>query len=225
MINNLILKKDNLCRVVSIVAVPLLASCSPKYDLSMPKNAISSTERPYVDRGKCYRPQTKYDYCQVGWASWYGNPFHGRPTSMSVYFNKNLITAAHRTLPLPCVVEVTNLDNGKKIKVMVNDRGPYFKTHRRIIDLSERTAHLLGFHKQGEAKVRVRCLPYESSLAALYYGRKPYGGCCRPLTPKEFKYIKEGILRDKSLHCESLVKKRWVSGKCVRNRRNKVRRK
>lgn len=213
--------KNMFCKYAVIALTFLLASCATKYDLSMPRSAKSITEKPYIDRCKIYRPQTRYNYCEVGCASWYGTIFHNRPTSTGVIFNKHLMTAAHRTLPLPCVVEVTNLENCRKVKVLVNDRGPFAKTDKRIIDLSERAAKVLGFYKKGYVKVRVKCLPYESMLAALYYGKTPYIGCKRPLTKKEFKYIKEDILKDKSLHCESLVKRRWIDGKNIRNRRDK----
>lgn len=207
-------------RVCIIISMLSLSACGNLSKLSHgPANSV--TEKPYVDRGKCYTPQTRYDYCQTGIASWYGDPFHGRPTATGVIFNKHLITAAHRTLPLPCVVEVINLDNNKKIKVLVNDRGPFAHIDRRIIDLSEQTARLLGFHRQGMARVKVTCLPCESMLAALYYGKRPYIGTCRTLTQKEFKYIKEGIIRDKSLHCESLKKHRRINEKHIRNRWNK----
>ena len=199
------------------------AACSNKYDLSMPKSSKSVTEKPYIYQKQMHAPQTKYDYCKIGHASWYGTFFHNRPTSTQFIFNKHLMTAAHRTLPLPCVVEVTNLENCRKVKVVVNDRGPFAKTNKRIIDLSERAAKELGFHRQGHVKVRIKCLPHESMLAALYYGKTPYIGCKRPLTKKEFKYIKEEIFRDKSLHCESLIKRRWINGKNIRNRRNKRR--
>lgn len=216
---------ENKAKFAGIILLFGLAGCGSykKCDLTMPPSAHHITEKPYIDRGCCYAPQTKYDYCKVGWASWYGCSDHGKPTATSIIFNKNFMTAAHRTLPLPCVVEVTNLENGKKLKLVVNDRGPFAKTHKRIIDLSERAAKILGFHKKGETKVRVKCLPYDSMLAALYYGKKPYIGEKRPLTEQEFKYIKETILKDKSLHCESLVKKRWVNGKNIRNGRNKRR--
>jgi len=77
-------------------------------------------------------------------------------------------------LPLPSVVVVENLENGKKVKLLVNDRGPFAKTDRRIIDVSQRAAELLGFRKKGFTKVRVTCLPKESQIAALQYKRIPY---------------------------------------------------
>ena len=105
---------------------------------------------------------------------WYGYDCHGLPTATGRKFDKNQITAAHRTLPLPSVVLVENLENGKKLKVLINDRGPFAHTSRRIIDVSQQAAELLGFRKKGHAKVRVTCLPKESQLAALNYKRKPY---------------------------------------------------
>ncbi|HTT99830.1 MAG TPA: septal ring lytic transglycosylase RlpA family protein, partial [Rhizomicrobium sp.] len=85
--------------------------------------------------------------------SWYGPSFYGRPTANGEIYNAGDITAAHRTLPMPVNVRVTNLDNGKSLIVRVNDRGPYAKG--RIIDVSEQAAKLLGFYNQGTARVRV----------------------------------------------------------------------
>jgi rare lipoprotein A len=117
---------------------------------------------------------TRYKYIAVGIASWYGYDCHGKPTASGRKFDKNKLTAAHRTLPLPSVVIVENLENGKKVKLTVNDRGPFAKTNSRIIDVSQRAAELLGFRRKGHARVKVTCLPKESQLAAVAYGRKPY---------------------------------------------------
>ena len=124
--------------------------------------------------GVMYYPQVHYNYCKVGYASWYGYDCHGRKTATGRVFSKNGLTAAHRTLPLPCVVLVENLENHKKVKLLVNDRGPFAKTNRRIIDVTQRAAQLLGFRGKGIAKVRVICLPNESRRAAKKYGRIPY---------------------------------------------------
>ena len=102
-------------------------------------------------------------YSDVGLASWYGDDFHGRYTANGEIFDMNAITAAHPTLPLPCYVRVTNLRNQRSIVVRVNDRGPYVGD--RVIDLSVRTAKLLGFYGQGVAKVKVE-----------YVGRAPLAG-------------------------------------------------
>jgi rare lipoprotein A len=92
-------------------------------------------------------------YSAVGLASWYGAGFHGRRTADGETFNMNSLTAAHRTLPLPCNVRVTNLANHRSVVVRVNDRGPY--AGHRLIDVSAETAKLLGFYDHGVAKVKI----------------------------------------------------------------------
>ncbi|WP_416896906.1 MAG: septal ring lytic transglycosylase RlpA family protein [Minwuia sp.] len=110
--------------------------------------------RPYTIQGVRYTPVEDPEYDETGIASWYGEPFHGRATSTGEIFDMNKISAAHKTLPLPATVEVTNLENGRILTVRVNDRGPFVQG--RIIDLSRRAAQLLGFEKDGVARVRVR---------------------------------------------------------------------
>src|SRR5712691_2608224 len=119
---------------------------------------------PYQIDGVWYYPAEDWNYNETGIASWYGEAFHGKDTANGENFDLNAMTAAHRTLPLPTVVEVTNLDNGRSIQVRVNDRGPFARG--RIIDLSRRSAQLLGFEAQGTAKVRVKILVPESIQAA-----------------------------------------------------------
>jgi rare lipoprotein A len=119
---------------------------------------------PYQIEGTWYYPAEDWNYNETGIASWYGEAFHGKDTANGEVFDLNAITAAHRTLPLPSIVEVTNLDNGRSLQVRVNDRGPYARG--RIIDLSRRSAQLLGFEGQGTAKVRVKLLVPESIQAA-----------------------------------------------------------
>ena len=110
---------------------------------------------PYeIARDGWYYPAVDKDYSEVGIASWYGDKFHGRLTANGEVFDKNVLTAAHRTLPMPSIAEVQNLDNGRIIQVRVNDRGPFAKG--RIIDLSEAAAQKLGFTDQGVARVHVR---------------------------------------------------------------------
>ncbi len=119
-----------------------------------------ATSKPYKIKGIWYYPQAHYEYDQEGIASFYGGgrgyQFHGRPTATGERFDMNGMTAAHPILPLPCMVEVTNLRNGRQVHVKVNDRGPFIKG--RIIDMSRRGAQLLGFERQGTTKVRVRTL-------------------------------------------------------------------
>lgn len=107
----------------------------------------------YQIKGVWYYPKEEPGYDETGIASWYGDYFHGRKTANGEIYNMNSLTAAHRTLPLPTFVDVTNLENGKQIRLRVNDRGPYARG--RIIDVSRRAAELLGFKDKGVAKVRV----------------------------------------------------------------------
>jgi rare lipoprotein A len=109
---------------------------------------------PYQVNGIWYVPREQPNYNEVGTASWYGDAFHGRSTADGEIFDMNAASAAHTTLPLPCLVEVTNLDNGRKLVVRVNDRGPFVGD--RIIDLSREAARELGYERQGLARVRVR---------------------------------------------------------------------
>lgn len=92
-------------------------------------------------------------YSETGLASWYGKPYHGRPTASGERFNRHDLTAAHRTLPFGTTVEVKHLGNGKSVKVTINDRGPFVKG--RIIDLSEAAAKRLNMINEGVARVRV----------------------------------------------------------------------
>lgn len=151
----------------------LLSGCAVDEKPSV-KYWHAGSERPYVIKGVKYYPQVHYKYDAIGHASWYGYDCHGLPTATGRKFDKNALTAAHRSLPLPSIVVVENLSNGKKVKLLVNDRGPFAMTDHRIIDVSQRAARILGFEKKGYAKVRVTCIPRESARAALSYKRKPY---------------------------------------------------
>jgi rare lipoprotein A len=119
---------------------------------------------PYQIKGIWYYPAVDYGYNKTGIASWYGPGFHGKLTANGETYDQNAMTAAHKTLPLPSIVQVTNLENGRSIKVTVNDRGPY--AFGRIIDMSRRGAQLLGFHRKGIARVRVQVLAEESRMLA-----------------------------------------------------------
>ncbi len=115
---------------------------------------------PYKIMGKWYYPKEDYSYSEVGTASWYGKDFHAKKTANGEKYDMNSLTAAHRTLPLPSIVKVTNLENGRSLVLRVNDRGPYAKS--RIIDVSKRASQLLGFYTQGTTKVRVEVMEKES---------------------------------------------------------------
>lgn len=109
---------------------------------------------PYQVDGRWYVPAEQPDYDEVGMASWYGDAFHAKATANGELFDMTALSAAHKTLPLPSIVEVTNLGNGRRIRVRVNDRGPF--VDGRILDLSRAAANELGFAGQGLARVRVR---------------------------------------------------------------------
>ena len=126
--------------------------------ISNPKYKIGN---PYEIKNIWYYPKRDLSYEETGIASWYGDKFHGKLTANGEIFNKNNISAAHKTLPMPSMVRVTNLDNGNVLNVRINDRGPY--VNGRIIDLSEKAANLLGFKEVGIARVRVNIL-IEKSL-------------------------------------------------------------
>jgi rare lipoprotein A len=112
--------------------------------------------QPYTVNGTTYVPREQPDYDEAGIASWYGAKFHGRLTANGEVFDRNKLTAAHPTLPLPTQVRVTNLENGRSVVLRVNDRGPF--VGNRIIDLSERAAEVLGFRGKGLANVQVTYL-------------------------------------------------------------------
>ena len=118
---------------------------------------------PYKIAGRWYIPTEDPLYNRAGIASWYGTDFHGRKTANGEIYDMNALTAAHPTLPIPSYAYVTSLATGRTVLVRINDRGPY--AHNRIMDLSRRTAEVLGVAKAGLAEVRVR-----------YAGRAPLNG-------------------------------------------------
>lgn len=115
---------------------------------------------PYQIAGVWYYPKEDYAYKETGISSWYGEDFHNGITANGELYDMHALTAAHRTLPLPSVVRVTNLQNGRSLVLRVNDRGPF--VNDRIIDVSMRAAQLLGFKDQGTTQVQVEVLPEES---------------------------------------------------------------
>jgi rare lipoprotein A len=170
---------------------------------AVPKvKGVYKVGKPYVINGVTYTPTEDPSYDRIGVASWYGTEFHGKQTANGERFDMNAITAAHPTLPMPSYLYVTNIRNGRTLLVRLNDRGPYKRG--RIIDLSRRTAQLLGFDAQGTTEIRVRYAgpapldPTDTSrerqyLASQHWSRAvrtasgampPYGlGMARPATP------------------------------------------
>lgn len=147
-----------------LLASALLAACSGSPSQPVDARSVISPERgnrgnpPFYEvLGKRYYVLDSSDgFRERGIASWYGRDFHGRSTSSGEVYDMNLLTAAHKTLPIPTWVEVTNLVNGRRVIVKVNDRGPF--VDGRVIDLSQRAAQELGMIQAGTARVQVRAL-------------------------------------------------------------------
>lgn len=162
---------------VMLLAGASLSACgtiTPRYEVragaAPPPSAkrpdgtrAKGTDQPYQVGGIWYVPHDQPRYDEKGVASWYGDAFNMKATADGELFDMNQISAAHTTLPLPSMVEVTNLDNGRKLVVRVNDRGPF--VGGRVIDLSRAAAQELGYDRAGTAHVRVR-----------YIGPAPLGG-------------------------------------------------
>lgn len=120
-------------------------------------------------------------FSETGIASWYGikkilgkNSFHGKKTANGDQFNTHALTAAHKSLPIPSMAKITNLENNKTLIVMINDRGPYKKN--RIVDVSSEAAKLLGFKNKGLAKVKIEHLPVETKELLDKISLKPVHG-------------------------------------------------
>src|ERR1700760_2836822 len=155
-------------RYLTTAFVLLLAACSSTTPpprtrpaepntVTVPPNAgVYKVGQPYQVDNVWYYPREQPDYDETGIASWYGPTFYGHHTANGEMYDGSALTAAHKTLPMPVNVRVTNLENGKSLVVRVNDRGPYARG--RIIDLSKRAAELLDVVQTGTAKVRVTYL-------------------------------------------------------------------
>ncbi len=138
-----------------LVVILLVAGCA---STPAPKQSSRTlAENEYEVFGKVYQIMpSSLGYREIGIASWYGTKFHGRPTAMGETYDMHGLTAAHKSLPLPTAVKVTNLDNGQHIVLRVNDRGPFHED--RVIDLSYAAAKALGFENDGTAPVVVEAL-------------------------------------------------------------------
>ena len=164
-----------------------------------PAPIVSGTMRRYQVRGRWYQPAEQPGYDETGMASWYGDQFNGRPTSTGERFDMHALTAAHKTLPLPGLVEVTNLANGRRIVVRINDRGPF--VDNRILDLSRGSAEALGMLQAGVGEVRVRYLgraPRTGGGTTLQYAAAAEGAPAArsgPSTPGDY-WIQAGAFSD-----------------------------
>ena len=149
-------------------------------NLSSIPNAIPKREplnkfsnRPYKVFGKTYYPMTTLKpYTATGYATWYGKKYHGNKTSIGEVYDMYKMTAAHKTLPLPCYVKVTNLKNDKTVIVRVNDRGPFVKD--RIIDLSYAAANRLEIIEKGSELVKVELIDLEKKVKVSKVNKQIY---------------------------------------------------
>lgn len=155
------------------------------------KNSGYKKSAAYRLKNMLFIPQKDYHYEQIGIGSWYGGTdgFDGKKTAIGDIFNKDYFTAAHRTLPIPCVVCITNLKNGKKIFVIVNDRGPYVRG--RLIDVSRKTSRILGFEREGKAYLKIQCIPKLSKIVSKIFAAAQKGSLAA--SALYYKMKKNGI--------------------------------
>ena len=143
--------------IIAILLCGLIVGCAIAPIVNRSSNKPKLGPNQYEVFGQVYEiMEENVGYLEIGVASWYGKKFHGRLTAMGETYDMFGLTAAHKSLPLPTIVKVTNLDNGKSIVVRVNDRGPFHDD--RLIDLSWGAAEALGFENQGTAPVVVEAI-------------------------------------------------------------------
>lgn len=165
------------------------------YVKKLPYKGHFKVGKPYKIKNIKYTPAINLNYDRIGIASWYGegDGFHGRMTANGDIFDKNALTAAHPTLPLPSLIKVTHLGNHRSLVVMVNDRGPFIKG--RILDLSAKAAEVLGMKKEGCAKVRIQYLPNETKKLLASLSLKP-----KRLSPNQTqKFAKTTVAKKKKI--------------------------
>ena len=167
-------------RLLGFVSLLVLTGCAttrPSDDLGSgrgPKVARdphynSGNFRPYTVRGTTYYPKIpSVGHTETGTASWYSEESPNAHTANGEVFMADGISAAHKTFPLPSVAEITNLDNGKTIRLRVNDRGPF--AQGRIVDLSRGAAKALGVYQTGTARVKITFLGPAEGSAPVYAG-------------------------------------------------------
>ena len=144
---------------VALLAI-CLAACGSSGGKGVAQRGAYKIGAPYKIDGVTYTPQEEFNHVETGVASWYGPGFHGKSTANGEPYDQSARTAAHRTLQMPSIVRVTNLDNGLSTVVRVNDRGPFARS--RVIDLSRAAAQELDVVRNGTAHVRIDQLQAES---------------------------------------------------------------
>ena len=149
---------------------------------------IAGNKSPYTINGQTYTVMASEEgYAETGMASWYGRKFHGHLTSNGEIYDMFQLSAAHKTMPIPSYLTVTNLDNGKSVVVRVNDRGPFHTG--RVVDLSYAAATMLGYADKGTARVKVEALIPQV-----------------PIDTAEYEYLQIGAFSNKD-SAESLLTK------------------
>ena len=155
--------------LLSCAMVGLLSACTSngplfhswdEYETERSNNAVYKVEEPYTVKGVKYTPSEQFGYVEKGFASWYIPAGDSALTANGEVYDANLVTAAHKTLPLPSLVKVTNLENGKSVVARVNDRGPM--VNNRLIDLSQEGARQLDMPESGSVLVQVELMDEES---------------------------------------------------------------
>ena len=149
---------------------------------------IAGNKNPYTVLGKTYHLiKDETSYKERGIASWYGKKFNGYRTSNGEVYDMYAMTAAHKTLPIPSYVRVTNLQNGKTVVVRINDRGPFH--HGRIIDLSYAAAQRIGIHKMGTGRVEVEIVLPNDAAPAPRVAQQPAGHIEAALPPGTYLQV------------------------------------
>ena len=231
--SNLIIKKSTL-KVLLIAFITLLFSSCARSNLEQsyaystkseaPPKMINSksiqraTMRPYEVFGKTYYPKlVSIDDTFNGVASWYGPNFHNKKTSNGEIYNMHALTAASKTLPMNTMVEVLNRENGKKVIVRINDRGPFVKS--RIIDLSNKAARTIDMTKKGTARVRLKVVGFNGQVAKTKWQKQQqmsFGECY--VQVGAFSHKKGAYTLAKKFNLiltnqKAMIKKKRVKGK------------
>jgi rare lipoprotein A len=145
---------------VVLLLAASLGACGSSGGKNVAQRGTYKIGAPYKIDGVTYTPQEEFNHVETGVASWYGPGFHGKSTANGEAYDQSARTAAHRTLQMPSIVRVTNLDNGMSTVVRINDRGPFARS--RVIDLSRTAAQELDIVRNGTAHVRIDQLQAES---------------------------------------------------------------
>jgi len=232
-LSNLIINKPIQKVLIFAYIVLLLSSCArnnleQSYTYSTqdeaPANMINTksvrlaTMRPYEVFGKTYYPKlVSIDDSFNGVASWYGPNFHNKKTSNGEIYNMHALTAASKTLPMNTMVEVLNKENGKKVIVRINDRGPFVKS--RIIDLSNKAARTIDMTKKGTARVRLKVVGFNGQVAKTKWQKQQqmsFGECY--VQVGAFSHKKGAYTLAKKFNLiltnqKAMIKKKRVKGK------------